>query len=217
MRLLIIFLLLALGGCARIPAEPPVSIPLTQRSAADLIAKVWPAGEGEWRIRQSALLELGPARIPMSGFLLLHPGEARLVGLDDLGVKLFDLTVTPAGHTEHFLLPELARLPRVGETIAASVRRIFLAPRPAAGDRPRQKDDGIALERKEERRKVQFLFGGPAMDLKETQVRGGGEDWRVRYSDYRPEGESRIPREIILDDLERNYRLTLWLEEVRSS
>ena len=214
MRTLPLLVLLFIAGCQWATVPSP-STP--ERTAAELAGSLWTVGAEEWRIRQSALFELGPARVPMGGFLLLHPGEARLVGLDDLGVKLFDLLVTPGGHIEHFLHPELARLPGVGGAIAASVRRIFLAPRPAPGDRLRPGRDGLRLDRFAAWGDVHFLFSGADADLQETRVRGDGEDWRVRYYDYRAEGEYRIPGRIVLDDFGGDYRLTLWLEEARRS
>jgi hypothetical protein len=171
---------------------------------------------GSWEIRQSALFELRGAKVPMTGLLALEPGKARLVGLNDLGVKLFDLTVTPDGYEENFLLAELGRLPGAAEAVAASVRRIFLSPAPSPEDRMERSATEIRLSRAEGNRKITFIFGGAEADLRETRVRGG-EEWRARYYNYSPAGGNRIPGGIVLDDSRGKSRLTLWLEEVRNT
>lgn len=214
MRGLLAVLLLLLAGCARPPFPAPAAAPVPERTAAQLASGIWSA-RGSWEIRQSALFELQRAKVPMTGVLALEPGKARLVGLNDLGVKLFDLTVTPGGYEENFILPDLARLPGAAEAVAASVRRIFLSPLPAPGDRLERSATEIRLSRAERERETVFVFGGPDAELREIRVRGGGEDWRARYYDYRPAGDSRLPGGIVLDDFRGKSRLILWLEEAR--
>jgi hypothetical protein len=216
-RVLLVSLCLALlAGCA--PALPFASTPTAptrQLTAQALIDPVW-TGEA-WRIRQSALFEFRGARVPMAGFLLFDPRRrtARLVGLNDMGVKLFDLEVSPEGFQEHFLLPELGRYPQLTRAVADSVRRIFLAPQPEADDLLHIGSSDYRLSRSADGRQTTFLFGGPAAALLEKNSQGGGEDWRVRYFEYRPEGAFMVPGGILLEDRLAAYRLTLWLDEVK--
>ncbi|MDY0268433.1 hypothetical protein [Trichloromonas sp.] len=209
-------LVLLLGGCASVPFEKPRLVPTRILTAAELLAADWRAAPGLWRIRQSGLFELRGRRLPMEGFLELDNDgrRVRLVALEGLGLKLFDLTVNVDGVEVHHLLPDLAKEPRLAESVAASVRRIFLAPRPDAGDRleirkrdyrlTRPGDDGI-----------EFLFGGEPPLLLETRVRGEAGDWRVGYYEYREAAGVSIPAGILLQDRRAGYRLTLWLESVK--
>lgn len=208
-RGLLLLWLLALAACAPLRELPP-------QTAATLAAGVWPAGGETWVLRQSALFELRGARMPMRGVVRLDPGrQARLAGLDDLGVKLFDITATPEGEEVHFLLPELARFPGAAQAIAASLRRIYLAPAPTPADRLSAKWGGWLLERREGEARITFRFAGPEPVLVEKRAEGGGEDWRVRYFDYRPVGAETLPGRIVLDDFGQGYRLSLWLDEAR--
>lgn len=209
-------LALLLGGCASIPFEQPLPTPTRALTPAELAAADWRAAPGVWRIRQSGLFELRGRRLPMEGFLEVDNDgrRVRLVALEGLGLKLFDLTVTVDGVEVHHLLPDLAKDPRLAEAVAASVRRIFLAPRPDAGDRLEIRKRDYRLTRPSEER-VEFLFGGEPPLLLETRVRGAAGDWRVGYYQYRAAAGVPIPEGILLQDRRAGYRLTLWLESVK--
>lgn len=209
-------LVLLLGGCASIPFEKPLLSPTRVLTAAELAAADWRAVAGGWRIRQSGLFELRGLRLPMEGFLELDNDgrRVRLVALEGLGLKLFDLTVTVDGVQVHHLLPDLAKDARLAEAVAASVRRIFLAPRPDAGDRLEIRKRDYRLTRPGGER-VEFLFGGEPPLLLGTRVRGAGGDWRVGYYQYREAAGVPIPEGILLQDRRAGYRLTLWLESVK--
>lgn len=209
-------LALLLGGCASISFEEPLLSPTRALTPAELLATDWRAAPGVWRIRQSGLFELRGRRLPMEGFLELDNANrrARLVALEGLGLKLFDLTVTVDGVEVHHLLPDLAKEPHLAEAVAASVRRIFLAPRPDAGDRLEIRKRDYRLTRSGGER-VDFLFGGDPPLLLETRVRGAAGDWRVGYYQYREAAGVPIPAGILLQDRRAGYRLTLWLESVK--
>lgn len=205
-----------LGGCATIPFEPPVPTPTRELSVAQLLDSDWRNAPAIWHIRQSGLFELRGLRLPMEGFLEFDAGagRVRLVALEGMGLKLFDLTVTADTHEIHSMLPDLRKHPRLAEAIAESVRRIFLAPRPAPGDR-------LEIRRREYRLshpgkdRIDFVFGGVGPLLLETRSRGPSADWRVGYYQYREKSGLWIPEGILLRDRRAGYTLTLWLESVR--
>jgi hypothetical protein len=207
-----------LSGCApALPFAPTPAAPTRSLTVQELIDPVWT--REAWRIRQSVLFEFRGARVPMAGFMLFDPqaGIARLIGLNEMGVKLFDLEVFPDTFQEHFLLPELGRYPGLTDAVAESVRRIFLAPQPEVGDAMHIGGSAYRLGRNVDGRQTLFLFGGPGATLLEKSRRGDGEDWRVRYFEYRPAGEFLVPGGILLEDRLAEYRLTLWLEEVKGT
>lgn len=212
----LLFLLLT-TGCAQLPFPPAPAVPTRQLTAEALLQGLWTSGDRIWRIRQTALFEFRGAKMPMDGFLRLDSGrgEARLVGLNDLGVKLFDLSVTPEGYEEHYLFPDLARIPGVSGAIAGAVRHIFLAPQPAGTDTLEIGTTEYRLKRTGTEQ-VLFIFGGPGANLLEKRVQGDGEAWRARYFTYRPVGPAQVPSGILLEDERGGYRLTLWLEEVKA-
>lgn len=204
--LLVFFLLVA---CA-----PPR--PLPPEAAARVLADSWATDDQVWRLRQTALFEMRGAKVPLSGLLRLDNGrrQARLIGLNDLGVKLFDISVTPEGEEVHYLFPELTRFPGAGEAIAASLRRIYLTPQPLPSDQVTAAGEGWRLQRQTAAGSIEFHFDRER-HLRQKRTRGEGEDWRVRYADYRLAAGRELPGLAALDDFQGGYRLTLWLDEVK--
>jgi hypothetical protein len=195
-------------------------VPLSPRSAAEIVGSDWSGTQGVLVIRQSVLLQMLGGRWTMNGLLRLDPaaGTARLVALDDMGIKFFDLTVNASGYQEHYLLPALGRLPGLTATVAASVRRIYIDPRPNERDILQIQSDRYLLRRSDVDGETLFLFGGEPLQLLQKSWQGRDADhagWQVRYFEYR-NVEGRVwPRGIVLNDEANGSRLTLWLESVK--
>lgn len=208
-------LLLLATGCATAPFPPVELTPTAPRGAAELSAGLWNRG-GKLMLRHSALFEFRGMRVPVEAMLQLDPaaGEARLVGMNEMGVKLYDITVLPQASRANFVLPELARYPGFADQVATSVRRIFLEPEPKPGDRLRVTPESYLLTRDEGGATVEFTLGGAYAQLLEKSFRGHGDSWRVRYYQYERRDGRLYPGGIVLDDDRAGYRLTLWIESV---
>lgn len=212
--------LLLMSACATVPFAPTELTPTTPRTAAELSARLWSSGSGSLMIRQSALFELEGMRIPIAGVMKLDltSKSARLVGMNDMGVKLYDISVNAASSQAHFVIPDLARYPGFAEAVAVSVRRIFLAPEPAPGDMLQRTPTSYLLTRKTAvEGTLSFTFGGAEAQLLEKLYRGAAESWRVRYYQYRRQQGRIFPGGIVLDDNRAGYRLTLWIESVEKT
>jgi hypothetical protein len=207
-------------GCARLPFAVTEPVPMPPEiTAAELSALTWTAVPHTLRMRQSGLFEFRGRKVPLVGFMVLDntAATARLVGMNDLGVKFFDLEVGEKGVREHFVLPELAKYPGFAEAVASSVRRIFLTPRPSREDGLEIDPQEARLVRREAGRNLTFVFGGSGPEWLETRAAGEKEEWRVRFFQYRRENGLTFPAGIVLDDEKAGYRLILWIESVKRS
>ncbi len=215
--LLFALALLCLGACSAAPFAPPRLVKTVALSASQLAQKHWSSTPAVYRMRHAALLEIGFRQIPMNGFMELNlvEGSARLVAMDSMGIKLFDLSVIGDRVEQHSMIPALARLPQLKQEIARSLRRIFLDPGPASGDVLETSKRSYSTERKERGIDLEFVFGGPDQTLLEKRGRGPGENWTVRYFDYQLLGQRHIPAGILLHDRSAGYRLTLWQQGVK--
>ena len=224
MRALRLFLLgvplMLVTACATARFPATEMTPTRPSSAAALSGALWNPGTESLMVRQSALFELKGMQVPIAGIMKLDlkKREARLVGMNDMGVKLYDISVDAASSQAHFVIPELARYPGFAEAVAVSVRRIFLAPEPAPGDLLEVTPTSYLLSRESGGgEKLLFTLGGADAQLLEKSCRGPAESWRVRYYQYR-RGQGRLfPGGIVLDDDRAGYRLTLWIESVEKT
>ncbi len=218
-RNFLVFLLLTvlLGGCTSIPFTAPQLEPTRMLTAAELLEPFWLGDAVTYRIRQSGLFQLRGMKLPIEGFMELDAGNqyARLVALEGMGLKLFDLTVTADTVEVHHLLPDLRRHPGLAEAVAESVRRIFFLPQPSSADRLEIASRDYRLRRSESD-EVTFVFGGEPPLLLEKRSQGPSGDWWVGYYQYREWAGREIPAGIFLQDRRAGYTLTLWLESVKS-
>ncbi|MEZ4601633.1 MAG: DUF3261 domain-containing protein [Syntrophotaleaceae bacterium] len=219
-KLLPIMLLLLLAACAA-PARVP--IPVIEPAPAglateDLASAVWTERPAVMRLRQTARFSFRGREVPMIGMMELdtRSKKTRLVAVNQMGVKLFDLEVTQSGVVEHYLLPQLARYPRFGEAVAVSLRRIFLSPVPIQETDvlETREDGGYRLSGERNADQVAFLFGSDPVRLIEQTLRGPKDDWKVVYLDYCLLAEQPYPREIVLEDRRAGYRLDLRIDSI---
>lgn len=220
-RLLIgILLLLLLTACATVPFKNTELIPTTPRSSSELSSALWNSGTAKLLIRQSALFELEGMKIPITGVMKLDlkAKVARLVGMNDMGVKLYDISVDRSSSRANFIIPNLASYPGFAEAVALSVRRIFLAPEPAPSDILVRTSKSYLLTRENGTKgTINFTLGGAEAQLLEKTFRGAEESWRVRYYQYQQNQGQFFPGGIVLDDDLARYRLTLWIESVEKT
>lgn len=211
--------LLLLGGCSGSFFPPPAveAFPPGLDSSI-LAASDWTRQGGPWRLRQTVQFDFQGRQLTMRGLMSLDPvaGTARLIAVDDLGIKLFDLSVYRDHEALHFLLPDLGRYPRLVEAVAIAVRRMFIAPRPQPGDALQFREDGYELQRRKGEVAISFLFRGGRARLDTIRSEGAGVDWQVGYYDYHREGELEYPEKILLEDRIAGYRLRLRVEEMRA-
>ena len=217
--LLLAVLLFLFSACSTVPFPATRLTTAGPKSAAELSASSWTAGAGSLLIRQSALFELQGMRIPITGVMKLDltAKSARLVGMNDMGVKLYDISVDRTSSRTNFVVPDLGRYPGFTEAVAVSVRRIFLKPLPSPTDSLTLSSRSYLLTRQGTDGKLAFLFGGADAQLLEKTGENPAGSWRVRYYQYQPQQGRLIPGGIVLDDDRAGYRLTLWIESVEKT
>lgn len=208
-----------LTACSTVPFEPTRLTELPPATAAEVTRGQWNSGDGILLVRQSAVFELYGMKVPVAALMKLDLGkrEARLVGMNEMGVKLYDISVDRGKSEAHFVMPELARYPKFVEAVGTSVRRIFLEPLPSPDDSLSVESKRYLLTRRSGGDTVRFLFGGEQAQLLEKSSTGKSGSWRVRYYQYQNQQGILFPGGIVLDDDQAKYRLTLWTESVEQS
>ncbi|HYS43509.1 MAG TPA: hypothetical protein VEM32_05960, partial [Geobacteraceae bacterium] len=108
------------SACGMVPFRSTELVPTEPLPAAALVDGLWNAGAGTFLIHQSGLFIFRGTRLPFSGTIHLDTGKksARLLGMNDKGVKLFDLTADRTSYRQLFIAPELARNPGFADAVA---------------------------------------------------------------------------------------------------
>ena len=210
-------LLLILLACA--PSSSKQQLPNDCRASASseqLRENCWLLQDAIWRLRQSALLEIGSRKIPMEGFLRLdlQNRKARLVTMNEVGLVLFDLLVDEQGEQLQRAVPQIEKLNGVAQGVAVSLRQLFLTPRPQLTDHLQNRGSSQRLWRLLPGGSLGFIFDY-AGDLRETRQVADTGDWRIYYDQYRDYFEARLPERLIYHDFRHGVKLSLWLREVK--
>jgi hypothetical protein len=216
-RFAIIILVGLLVACTPLtsPQQLTADCP-TQQSVENLLSNHWLQNDNVWRLRQSALLELGRRKIPLEGFLRLDlaRSEARLLAMNEMGLVMFDLQLDQQGQVLNRAIPQLQKMNGFAKGIAQSLRQIFLQPQPLSDDHVEMAANSQRLWRTIPDGSVGFTFDCLG-DLRTTRLNAEQGDWRVAYDQYRSFGTNRLPEQITLNDYRSGIKLTLWMREVK--
>lgn len=175
----------------------------------------WPALNAPMRLRQTVFLDVKGQERVMQGFMILDPTreQARLVGMSEFGMKLFDLTITRQDHVTHAMSPILGRMEHIlAGLIAQSVRRVFLpfctACEPEVHVGP---DSTLIINRMDGVTVVHECEPQSALLVRTFSPNQG---WEIDYADYRATGEQYLPERITYQDHQAGFRLVFLLHEV---
>lgn len=212
-RLLSIVLLgLLLGACA-----PATLMPVANKGCADDVAaevgNLWLQQEGEWRLRQSVLLEIAWKKFAIDGYLQVDPvaAKARLVGLNEMGILLFDLSLSRTQSSFSRAIPQLAEHPELAELIADSIRKLFFHAEELAA-LEMQLPAERSLSSADKSKRYSFDCAGRL-----SQILSTDDGWTAEYNDYKDFGGSAIPQKIELSDSAKRLRLQLWTREIKEN
>lgn len=167
---------------------------------------------GGWIFRHALVLDVAGrgAALSFTGMMRLDADReiVDVVGLGGVGLTLFDLKITRSCVETRFLHPSLARLPGVGERIAALVRLVWLDCLPLAM-RPPQGVAGAAFAAcRDMRETVRAVHGFEGGRLRWSRMEKGATVKRLEYS-----AEGQPPREMIVTG--KGYSLVVRLVEAR--
>jgi hypothetical protein len=159
---------------------------------------------------------MGGRKFPLSGFLEADraAGRARLVGMADTGVTLFDLTVEGDRVVRNFLAEPLRRAPRLEEHIGEAIRRIFLDPFPRAGDTLRIEPDFYRMGRDAGDGRLTFILSGDGRLLAKTFT-APERGWSVRLRGHRTFGAILFPERIEWSEPAEGIRLLIRVDELK--
>lgn len=215
---LAVLLLLLGAGCARqLGLELPTRVRTVERTEAELWAAEAPFHGRAIRLRQSVIISSQGRELLLSGLLVLDPGAgtAQLLASEDLGPLVLALSVSAEGHA--LLRPPRSPYdhPRLLAGVAASVRRMFLAPLSPTTTFQRearvyrgQTGPGLAQRH--------CLLGGEPLVLLEAAGQGENGPWRVTYGNYRQGTAGQLPMALVYEEPENRLRVTVWNESVEA-
>jgi hypothetical protein len=135
-------------------------------------------------------------------------GTFELVGLNQLGVKLFHVAGDSHGDTIRYAVPPLMKHKDFLLSIAADIGRMFLNVVPDDGAETNVDSTTIEYSEDTPQGKMVYEVGdNPPVLLEKRLVGFFGTKWRVRYYRYHPSSGTLYPRGIVMDNGHYHYRI----------
>ncbi len=143
----------------------------------------------------------------------------RLVCMNPMGVKLFELSGDAQATTAHFVMPAL--LEQGGDfagTVGADIRRIYFDPLPAGETEVVRRRQAIIFRQPADGGTLEYVFAGAAGDLVEKRWLDADATpvWTVSYYEHRTVEGKRFPQGIVMVNHRHGYRLTVRPKESAS-
>jgi len=210
-RWAILLLLPLIGGCA---GEPFVREPLPVQHHPDpsAIRDEFARTMTDRFISDDTVIIQAPFRNDLAVLGVLRvdrvAGTFELVGLNHLGVKLFDLNGDRQGTTVRFAIPPLMKQQEVLVAMGDDIRRMYFDLLPGHSAAAQIERTDVKFTQKEPGGRLVYEFGGrPGVLLEKKLIGFFGAVWRVRYYRYESQGASLYPRGIVMDNSWFHYRI----------
>ena len=216
--LLVAVLIFTAVGCASVPFEEPARTPLSETDPGRMLDGFRQRLPARHNLLNALTFRIGwYDPVSALGYIAVEPESGRIhaVCINQLGVKIFDITADPNGVTNHFGLTDRLRSRFFTKALGSDFRRIWFDRVPEG--RVETVTDRYAMEFRSERNGgiLIHVFGGPDAALLEKRFEIEGDmRWRVKYYDYRMEAGALHPGGIVLDNWDAGYRMILRLKEV---
>lgn len=208
--LLVVLLLLA--GCAELPFSRDEQVLQEGKNPAAVVDHFRSAVAEKFNGFNSIVFEFAGQKFLGIGFIEIDRRERsfRVICLNPMGVKLFDLSGDDRGTTMNFAIEPLAKQGDIAAAVAHDIRRIYFDLVPADNATPRVGNFHVVYGGGTPGGYQEHLFAGSSGDLVEKrQYDEGLISWSVGYFDYREKEGKRAPRGIVITDYAKGYQLTI--------
>ena len=134
----------------------------------------------------------------------------RVVCLNPMGVKLFDLSGDKKGTITNFAIEPMAKQGDIAALVAADIRRIYFDLIPASSLEPWKSEYRLLYGGGTPSGYLEHIFIGVNGDLSEKRFYTDQFiSWQVTYHDYVNTGGKRYPKGIILTNYRDGYQLVI--------
>lgn len=214
MKLLFALLLLAAGlaGCAEMPFKKDDSISLSGIDSTQLLVRFKRSLPETVSSLNSVVFDYAGINFLGLGFVEIDRSKSsfRVICLNPMGVKLFDLSGDKYSTTTNFAIEPIAKYGEIGVAVAADIRRIYFDLLPPSNAEPRKSEYRVIYGSSTPDGYQEHIYAGVDGDLIEKRFyKDQFISWQVTYHDYRSIGGKRYPQGMVLTNYSDAYQLVI--------
>lgn len=206
-----LLLLAIVGGCSAVPFKP-TALPVMSNPDPLAMRDGFASSLPNRFTSDDTVIIQAPFRDDLAVLAVLRVDRSaqtfELVGLSQLGVKLFHLSGNSSGTTVRFAVPPLLGQSEVLRSIGQDARRMYLDLVPGTDAVVHVGQTLVCFTQKTPQGKLVYEFGGKPTVLLEKRLDGFfGAVWRVRYYEYSAPAPGFYPHGIVMDNSQYHYRI----------
>jgi hypothetical protein len=219
MRPVLVFLLmLAAAGCGSMPFPETVLVPIGPGDPRNL-ERFQRSMPERFQLLNTVVFEYNWRKFSGIGYVDIDTRNKlfKVVCLNPMGVKLFELSGDQNSTTSHYAIAAFARYGDIAAAVSNDIRRIYfdLAPSPEA--RIWKRKYRISFFQPCGPGDMEYVFAGAGGDLVEKNYyEDGGIVWQASYYEYREQNGKRFPQGIIFLHYRHGYRLIVKVKEIKA-
>lgn len=201
-----------LAGCAVSPFQQTVTGSIAGLAPETVVAAAGKREPAEISMLNTIVFEFAGQQFLGLGFLEVQPlaGSFRVICLNPMGVKLFDLAGDNGRVTTNFAMQPLASYGNIASAVAFDIKRIYFNRLPADDAMHYQLNNRLIFGKGQPDGYLEHVFAGSPGELVEKRFYADQYiSWSVGYFDYGDSNGKRYPRGIILTDYKGGYRLVI--------
>ncbi len=213
-----VIIFLHLTGCAGIPFQKAGRVPIGKIEPSEIKEQFALMLPEKFRIINSMVFEYKGEAVSFIGYSDVDALEKifTVVGLNQVGIKLFELTGNNDKTELKFAIEEFTKRGNFADAVADDIKKIYFNRLPGAGAKASREKYEIVFARNENGATIEHVFAGAGNLLVEKRCTVDNIAlWNVYYYEYRIENGKLYPAGIILENYKYDYRLILRLKEIR--
>jgi len=210
--ILILASIMLLCGCAEMPFKQVEPFSLDRVEPKQQLERYRAKMPESMNLLNSIVFEFAGQKFLGLGILEINSRERsfRVVCLNPMGVKLFDLSGDDSGTITNYAIEPLATLGNIATAVSADIRRIYFDTIPKENATPHRCGSRTLFGGGTPDGYLEHVFAGAVPDLVEKRFYDDQLiSWRVGYYEYEERSGRRYPRGIIITDYKKGYQLTI--------
>ncbi len=206
------FLLLLIAGCSSVPFQSTVLVPLEAGDPWNIVQRFQESTPQRFQLLNTVVFEYNFRKFSGIGMVRVNSvsGVFHAVGMNPMGVKLFELSGDGRSVTSRYEIEALTRYGDIAAAVGNDIRRIYFDLVPGKEALIRKRTDKLVFRQPAGGGFLEYVFAGAAGDLIEKKYYDDdGIRWRVSYYEYRDQNGKRRPQGIVFIHYDYGYRLTI--------
>lgn len=216
---LLFMLMLVAAGCGSIPFQETVFVPFGSEDPRILVERFQQGTPASYRLLNTVVFEYNWRKFSGIGLVDIDARNKlfKIVCLNPMGVKLFELSGDQSRTTTHYAIAALATRGDVATAVGNDIRRIYFDPVPAPEARIWKGKYKISFRQPSGPGSLEYVFAGEGGYLIEKKYfEDGGLVWKASYYEYRDREGKCFPQGIVFLNYQFGYRLIVKVKEIRS-